>query len=111
MLGVGKHLNYLDTKLDTKTIKTFLTMFGPLAVRVASEAWKLDAPGTGVYDRCPSVGSAHHDHSVLLVGWDKDSNWIIRNSWGTTFGDKGDLIISNAKDCAMSLGVTAVSMF
>lgn len=27
-------------------------------------------------------------HAVMIVGWDKD-NWIIQNSWGHLWGDKG----------------------
>ena len=47
------------------------------------------------------------DHSVSLIGWDDsysasnflitppgDGAWIIKNSWGTDYGDKGYYYIS-----------------
>lgn len=46
-------------------------------------------PGTGVIS-----GSGHNiDHDVALVGWDDSKGhkgaWIMRNSWGTGWGDGG----------------------
>ncbi|MDB5352176.1 MAG: cysteine protease [Planctomycetota bacterium] len=30
------------------------------------------------------------DHAIVIVGWDDDKNaWIIKNSWGTDWGDQG----------------------
>lgn len=31
-------------------------------------------------------------HAILIVGWNKEG-WIVQNSWGTTFGDKGRFIL------------------
>ncbi|OTF72132.1 hypothetical protein BLA29_014704, partial [Euroglyphus maynei] len=28
------------------------------------------------------------NHAVVIVGWDEKS-WIVKNSWGTGWGDKG----------------------
>ena len=40
------------------------------------------------------------DHVVLLVGWTKDG-WIIRNSWGTNWGDNGYAVISYKNNCGI----------
>jgi len=45
---------------------------------------------SGVFDKCNS--SARPNHAVLAVGWGTSNNinyWIIKNSWGTNWGDKG----------------------
>lgn len=39
------------------------------------------------------------NHSVTIVGWGtdpetKDKYWIIRNSYGSTWGDHGDFMVS-----------------
>jgi C1A family cysteine protease len=33
------------------------------------------------------------NHAVLLVGYDRRS-WIIKNSWGSKFGDNGYIYVS-----------------
>lgn len=41
----------------------------------------------GIFDRCKS---GEVDHAVILVGYTKDY-WIIRNSWGTGWGENGHM--------------------
>jgi C1A family cysteine protease len=55
--------------------------------------------------------SCHHNtemnHAVLLVGYTQDS-WIIKNSWGANWGEKGFIRISNVagKNCAVGSYIT-----
>lgn len=52
---------------------------------------------TGWYDvkedgLIPVIGTIEGGHAVLIVGWKKVNDedcWIIQNSWGETWGDKG----------------------
>lgn len=37
----------------------------------------------------PNYGMNHGGHCILLVGWTKNNEWIILNSWGRTWGDNG----------------------
>ena len=44
--------------------------------------------------------STRVNHAVLVVGWGTQNNipyWLIKNSWGTTFGDKGYIKIKRRK--------------
>jgi C1A family cysteine protease len=42
-----------------------------------------------------SVSTTYNDinHAVLLVGYTKDA-WIIKNSWGVGWGDRGYIYVS-----------------
>lgn len=56
----------------------------PVVVTVYSDYWF--SYSGGIYNNCSN--SSNQDHAVLLVGYTIDS-WIIKNSWGTTWGEKG----------------------
>lgn len=78
----------LGTKTKAPTtdeIKTALIEYGPVFVSVKAG----DYGWTGVNGRvtsCTKRGTANH--MVVIVGYD-EKGWIIRNSWGTEWADKG----------------------
>lgn len=70
-------------------------------------------------------GSNAANHAVVIVGWDDNiavSNfnnspttkgaWIVKNSWGTSFGDKGYIYISysDTKICGNSYNYSGISL-
>lgn len=59
---------------------------------------------SGVYSGCPAFATsfAAINHAVTLVGYDSNGNWIIKNSWGTGWGQNGYATISNSNDCALT---------
>uniref|UniRef100_A0A7N4PTM5 Cathepsin O n=1 Tax=Sarcophilus harrisii TaxID=9305 RepID=A0A7N4PTM5_SARHA len=65
-----------------------LLAYGPLAVIVDAISWQ-DYLGGIIQHHCSS-GEANH--AVLITGFDKTGNtpyWIVRNSWGTSWGVDG----------------------
>lgn len=69
-----------------------LANVGPVAVNV--DAIPMQAYGGGLFTGCSQDSDTHIDHVVQLVGYgvDKDEGgnyWILRNSWGTTWGEAG----------------------
>lgn len=56
-------------------------MFGPLSIGIFSDP--LYSYGGGIFTGCPSDSYHRLDHAVLLVGYTKEGDWIIKNSWGT----------------------------
>lgn len=78
---IGKDDNTAPT---TDEIKAALVTHGSVFVTVAAggsdwngQAEMTDCSGTGV------------DHMVEIVGWNTKGEWIMRNSWGTGWGDAG----------------------
>jgi C1A family cysteine protease len=66
---------------------------GPPSVCVAADAFQTYR--SGILKSCP--GSI--DHCVQAVGYDTDNNyWLVRNSWGTNWGEQGYIRIEMGKD-------------
>ncbi len=65
-------------------LKEALCRYGPLAVTVlATDAFQ--AYTGDVFNEC---ASGEINHAVTLIGWDDNKQaWLIKNSWGTGWGD------------------------
>jgi aminopeptidase C len=56
----------------------------------------------GVFSGCPSYSALYLNHAVLLVGYnDATSSWLIKNSWGTDWGESGYIRVSYTYDCGL----------
>jgi C1A family cysteine protease len=84
-----------------------LTTLGPVSVCVAAEAWQYYT--NGVLSSCP--GSV--DHCVQAVGYTSSAStpyWVVRNSWGTSWGVKGyiylDMTVNNGDICHIQEYIT-----
>lgn len=78
---------------------------GPIIVAVNALTWQHYLGGV-VQFHCD--GSLEHiNHAVQIVGYDRTASiphYIVRNSWGTAFGDKGYLYLAmNSNMCGESL--------
>jgi hypothetical protein len=88
----------VDTKYTNAakgSLQTVLEQNGPPSVCVAASSW--NSYHGGVLKSCP--GSV--DHCVQAVGYNQgaaDPYWIVRNSWGTSWGEKGYIYLEMAGD-------------
>mmetsp|Transcript_99054 Transcript_99054/g.227518 ORF Transcript_99054/g.227518 Transcript_99054/m.227518 type:complete len:359 (+) Transcript_99054:46-1122(+) len=80
---------------DPDALATALANVGPVAVSVAAEQWSLY--GGGIFTGCTGSTGTDVDHVVQAVGYSKDY-WVIRNSWGPSWGEGGFIRLSRAKD-------------
>jgi len=83
---------------DAEALETALATKGPQSITVAADAWMLY--GGGVFSGCSKSHvsmSVTLDHGVQAVGYTKDA-WIVRNSWGADWGEKGYIRLSRASD-------------
>jgi cathepsin L len=73
---------------------------GPLAVNVAANSWS--SYRSGIFTGCPSFTSnIVINHVVQLVGYGVDNGrpyWLIRNSWGSSWGEQGYMRLDRHAD-------------
>jgi hypothetical protein len=79
----------------------------PVSVAVYASTWSQYTGG--VYKGCPKVASKYNlNHEVQLVGYEADTHaWIIKNSWGPSWGERGYIRITadTSADCGIPLDV------
>lgn len=81
------YVNSPPDKLPTvRQLKTALIQYGPLAAPIFYDEC-LANYRSGVFNE-NNLGQINH--VVLLVGWDDEKQaWLIKNSWGENWGEKG----------------------
>ena len=71
-------------------IKQAMMEHGPIGATVTANSAMQRFSGDGVFSGC---SSRQTNHIVVIVGWNDDEGskgaWIMRNSWGTSFGRDG----------------------
>eukprot|EP01107_Rhizomastix_libera_P007271 TRINITY_DN2175_c0_g1_i1.p1 TRINITY_DN2175_c0_g1~~TRINITY_DN2175_c0_g1_i1.p1 ORF type:complete len:711 (-),score=176.73 TRINITY_DN2175_c0_g1_i1:38-2170(-) len=99
-----------DVPEKIKMMKKYLYNVGPLQVNLAAgnsvfQSYKKGVLLASISQNCTSV-----DHAVIIVGFGYDANlnveyWIIRNSWGSWWGESGYLRIEIGQNvCQMEGG-------
>lgn len=90
--------------LRDNDIKSLLTL-GPLAIALSATNWEYYDRGIW---RCSPSDKVNH--AVLLVGYTADGQaWIVKNQWGTDWGENGYIYISTNPNYNCKIG-TAVHM-
>ena len=75
-----------DKLPSVEQLKTALVKHGPIAAPIVYDECLGNYRG-GVFNE-KDLGTVNH--VVLLVGWDDDKQaWLIKNSWGTEWGENG----------------------
>jgi len=88
---------------DEDDIYPALVQF-PVSILIEADQPSFQFYRGGVFDD-QSCGT-NIDHAVLVVGYDSDKDaWIVKNSWGTTWGDKGFIYMKRGINiCGISTG-------
>jgi C1A family cysteine protease len=86
-------------------MSNYVLSTGPLSVCVDAARW--NSYRGGIVTSCGN----RVDHCVQAVGVDTSSHWIVRNSWGTSWGEGGYIWLKYGQDtCAISSDPTWVAI-
>merc|ERR1712198_825678 len=95
---------------DQDAVMTHLAEVGPLGVAVYASGW--GGYSSGVYSGCAYDINIALNHAVQLVGYGTDpaegDYWIVRNSWGTGWGEGG--YIRLVRDAEAQCGTDSTPM-
>jgi len=76
---------------DEKQIAAYVSANGPVSIGINAEAMQFYTGGIA-HPWSILCNPDHLDHGVLIAGYGTESSkpyWIIKNSWGTSWGEKG----------------------
>ncbi len=96
---VENYYNLNDSQLIT------LLQERPLVISVSSNGW--ENYKSGVF-QCVSTDKVNH--AALLVGYDSTS-WLIKNSWGSNWGEEGYIRVSRTAGLNCKVGASAHRTF
>jgi C1A family cysteine protease len=82
-----KAKSYTKVTNTQAALKQALYDYGPFYIAICAGSNLQNVKGTAIVT---ASDGTNLNHAVTLVGWD-DANgcWLIKNSWGTSYGDKG----------------------
>jgi hypothetical protein len=92
------------SKNNSQTKMKELIAKGPVAALIYADKG-FQSYKSGIYTGCPTCSTCSVDlinHAVVIVGYDIYGNYIVKNSWGTTWGMNGFGVVSKDTDCALS---------
>ena len=93
--GAFKVGGYVDVKAGDVTQLAAAVAGRPVSIAVDANNWQLYS--SGVFSDC----STSLDHGVLLVGYTADA-WIVKNSWGSSWGEKGYIRLARGNTCGLA---------
>ncbi|XP_044028788.1 procathepsin L-like isoform X2 [Siniperca chuatsi] len=95
---------------DEKTLLAVVASVGPVAVAVNAMLQSFHLYRGGLYN-VPNCNPKFINHAVLVVGYGTDGGqdfWLVKNSWGTAWGEEGFIRLARNKNNLCGIASFAV---
>ncbi|KAG4072621.1 hypothetical protein HA402_004710 [Bradysia odoriphaga] len=96
---------------DENSLKMAVATYGPIAVAIDASVSTFGHYREGVY-YASQCDPGKLTHAVLVVGYDTTANgqdyWIVKNSWGTSWGQSGYIFMARNKGNNCGIATAAI---